>query len=144
MLISDMSFPAKYRAFMVIPLLALAMETSLAAASDPARQPAQQNPPSAQPSSTQPSILDRLNSMIYGGKSAWSPAQIATMERLRDAALRDPYALNQLRHLTDNIGPRLSGSPQAQQAVNYVAAKRSVKEDQSGEGRIRRALSITT
>jgi carboxypeptidase Q len=28
-----------------------------------------------------------------------------------------------LRHLTDNIGPRLSGSPQAQQAVDYVAAE---------------------
>ena len=45
------------------------------------------------------------------------------MERLRDAALNDPYALNRLRHLTDNIGPRLSGSPQAQQAVNYVAGE---------------------
>ena len=45
------------------------------------------------------------------------------MERLRDAAMSDPYALNELRHLTDNIGPRLSGSPQAQQAVDYVAAE---------------------
>ncbi len=45
------------------------------------------------------------------------------MERLRDAAMKDPYALNELRHLTDNIGPRLSGSPQAGQAVEYVAAE---------------------
>jgi hypothetical protein len=45
------------------------------------------------------------------------------MERLRDAAIKDPYALNELRHLTDNIGPRLSGSPQAAQAVDYVAAE---------------------
>ena len=37
--------------------------------------------------------------------------------------MKDPYALNELRHLTDNIGPRLSGSPQAQQAVDYVAAE---------------------
>src|SRR6476661_1705427 len=121
MLISGMSFPAKYRAFMMIPVLALAMETTLSAAAGAAQDQAQQNSPSAQPSSPQSSILDRLNSMISGGKSAWSPDQLATMERLRDAALRDPYALNQLRHLTDNIGPRLSGSPQAQQAVNYVA-----------------------
>jgi hypothetical protein len=70
-----------------------------------------------------PSILDRLNAMIAGGKSAWTPEQVATMERLRDAALKDPYALNELRHLTDNIGPRLSGSPQAQQAVDYVASE---------------------
>ena len=45
------------------------------------------------------------------------------MEKLRDAAINDPYALDQLRHLTDNIGPRLSGSPQAGQAVEYVAAQ---------------------
>jgi hypothetical protein len=45
------------------------------------------------------------------------------MERLRDAAMKDPYALNELRHLTDNIGPRLSGSAQAQQAVDYVAGE---------------------
>jgi hypothetical protein len=119
-----MSFPAKYRAFMMIPILALAMETTLNAAANPAQDPGQQTTSSAtQSPSSQPSILDRLNSMISGGKSAWSPDQLATMARLRDAALRDPYALNQLRHLTDNIGPRLSGSPQAQQSVNYVAAE---------------------
>ena len=67
--------------------------------------------------------MDRLNAMISGGKSAWTPEQIKTMERLRDAAVTDPYALNELRHLTDNIGPRLSGSPQAGQAVEYVAAE---------------------
>jgi len=54
---------------------------------------------------------------------AWTTDQIATMARLRDAALQDSYALTELRHLTDNIGPRLSGSPQAQQAVEYVAAE---------------------
>jgi carboxypeptidase Q len=57
------------------------------------------------------------------GKSAWAPDQLSTMSRLRDAAMKDPYALAELRHLTDNIGPRLSGSPQAEQAVNYVAAE---------------------
>jgi Zn-dependent M28 family amino/carboxypeptidase len=61
--------------------------------------------------------------MISGGKNAWTPDQLSVMARLRDAALKDTYAFNELRHLTDNIGPRLSGSPQAQQAVNYVAAE---------------------
>ena len=70
-----------------------------------------------------PTLLDRLNAMMAGGKSAWTPDQLAVMERLRDAAVRDPYALNQLRHLTNNIGPRISGSPQAGQAVEYVAAE---------------------
>jgi len=77
-----------------------------------------QNPPA-----TPPSILDRLNARMNGGKSAWTPEQVATMQRLRDAAMHDPYALKELRHLTDNIGPRLSGSPQAQQAVEWVAGE---------------------
>ena len=75
------------------------------------------------PAQSAPSMLDRLYAMITEGRSAWPPEQLATMARLRDAAMQDPYALNELRHLTDNIGPRLSGSPQAQQAVDYVAAE---------------------
>lgn len=77
----------------------------------------------AQSAPSPPSMLDRLNAMIAGGKSAWNPEQLSTMERLRDRAMADPYAMVQLRHLTDNIGPRLSGSPQARQAVEYVAAE---------------------
>jgi len=80
---------------------------------------AAQNPPP----SPVPGNLDRMMSMISGGKSAWTPDQLSVMERLRDAAVKDPYAFNQLRHLTDNIGPRISGSPQAGQAVEYVAAE---------------------
>jgi hypothetical protein len=82
-----------------------------------------QNAPPSNPPSIPPSIIDRLNAMMAGGKSAWKPEQLGTMERLRDAAMKDPYALNELRHLTDKIGPRLSGSPQAQQAVDYVAGE---------------------
>jgi carboxypeptidase Q len=78
---------------------------------------------SQNPSAAAPSMLDRLNARLNGGKSAWTPEQLATMQRLRDAAMHDPYALRELRHLTDNIGPRLSGSPQAQQAVEWVAGE---------------------
>ena len=45
------------------------------------------------------------------------------MRQLRDAALADDYAFQQVRHLSNNIGPRLSGSAQAAQAVAYVAAE---------------------
>jgi hypothetical protein len=48
---------------------------------------------------------------------------MATMQRIRDAALNDSYALDTLRHLTDNIGPRLAGSAQAQHAVEFVAGQ---------------------
>jgi Zn-dependent M28 family amino/carboxypeptidase len=74
----------------------------------------------AQPPSPQ-SPQARIAQLLNESPGAWTPAQIATMERLRDAALSDPYALTELRHLTDNIGPRLAGSPQAQHAVEWVA-----------------------
>ncbi|MGA9717311.1 MAG: M20/M25/M40 family metallo-hydrolase [Acidobacteriaceae bacterium] len=63
----------------------------------------------------------RIAQLLNQSPGAWTPAQIVNMERLRDAALSDPYALTELRHLTDNIGPRLAGSPQAQHAVEWVA-----------------------
>src|SRR4051794_40157975 len=76
----------------------------------------------AQASTPAPSMRDRIMARIMGsGSSAWTPEQLATMAKLRDAAIADDYALTELHHLTDNIGPRLSGSPQAQQAVEYVA-----------------------
>lgn len=49
------------------------------------------------------------------------PAEL--MQRLasiRDAALADDYTYQQLAHLTENIGPRMSGSPEAKKAVEYV------------------------
>ena len=53
----------------------------------------------------------------------YSPKLIAEMKQLHNAALSSDYAYVQLAHLCNNIGPRLSGSPQAQQAVQYVAAE---------------------
>ena len=85
-----------------------------------------QNQPAAPPQgpASPGSIREQVMARVMGaGPSAWTPAQLATMAKLRDAAINDPYALDQLRHLTDNIGPRISGSPQAQAAVEYVAAE---------------------
>jgi hypothetical protein len=53
----------------------------------------------------------------------YSPQLIAEMKQLHSAALSSDYAYAQLTHLCNNIGPRLSGSAQAQQAVQYVAAQ---------------------
>src|SRR5438552_2989990 len=77
----------------------------------------QQDPPQ------RPTFQERLSRLVNPPPGVWTTEQLATMARLRDAALQDPYALDQLRHLTDNIGPRISGSPQAQHAVEYVAAQ---------------------
>src|SRR3984893_4157578 len=69
------------------------------------------------------SYQERIMRLMRSPTGAWTTDQIVPMTLLRDAALQDSYALAELRHLTDNIGPRLSGSPQAQQAVEYVAAE---------------------
>jgi carboxypeptidase Q len=54
-------------------------------------------------------------------KAAIPPELKAQLEKLNKGALESDYAYRQLRHLTNNIGPRLSGSPQAQFAAEYVA-----------------------
>jgi Zn-dependent M28 family amino/carboxypeptidase len=68
-------------------------------------------------------MMQQINAMMDVPNGAWTAQQIAIMAKLRDAALADPYAMNELQHLTENIGPRLSGSPQARKAVDYVAAE---------------------
>jgi carboxypeptidase Q len=54
---------------------------------------------------------------------SFSPELRNELQTIRDAALKSDYAWQQLAHLTENIGPRLSGSPGAQAAVDYVAAE---------------------
>ena len=54
---------------------------------------------------------------------ALSKELIEQLQSVRDAALTSDYAWNQLAHLTENIGPRPAGSPQAQAASEYVAAE---------------------
>src|SRR5215203_1387198 len=51
----------------------------------------------------------------------YAESTVKDMERIRDAALRSDYALTRTAYMANNIGPRLSGSPQARRAVEYVA-----------------------
>ena len=51
------------------------------------------------------------------------PALIQELTSIRDAGLTDDYAYQQVAHLTENIGPRPVGSPQAQAAIEYVAGE---------------------
>ena len=50
-----------------------------------------------------------------------SPQLSKELSQIAQAALESDYAWRRLAHLTNNIGPRLSGSPQAAKAVEYVA-----------------------
>ncbi len=52
------------------------------------------------------------------------PAQLLNeLSAIKAAALTDDYAYRQVAHLTENIGPRPSGSLQAKAAVDYVAGE---------------------
>src|SRR5215470_17620639 len=53
----------------------------------------------------------------------FSPQTLADLKRLRQAALTSDYAYRQVAHLSNNIGPRLTGSAQAAKAVDYVASE---------------------
>ena len=55
--------------------------------------------------------------------SAYSLQTLDDLKKLQQAALQSDYAYRQVAHLANNIGPRLSGSAQAQKAVEYVAAE---------------------
>ncbi|HKW18858.1 MAG TPA: M20/M25/M40 family metallo-hydrolase [Terriglobales bacterium] len=52
---------------------------------------------------------------------AFPPKLRGELVQLRDAALADNYAYQQLEYITDSIGPRPQGSPQADAAAHYVA-----------------------
>src|SRR5437773_1413988 len=51
------------------------------------------------------------------------PQLLDQLSAIKTAALSDDYAYHQVAHLTENIGPRPSGSLQAKAAVDYVAAE---------------------
>lgn len=53
--------------------------------------------------------------------SDYPPQLLADLKEVQQAALSSDYAFRQVAHLANNIGPRLSGSVQAERAVEYVA-----------------------
>src|SRR5881398_525596 len=53
----------------------------------------------------------------------FSAQTLADLKRLQQAALTSDYAYRQVAHLSNNIGPRLTGSAQAGKAVEYVASE---------------------
>lgn len=51
----------------------------------------------------------------------YSKETLENMKKLQAAALRSDWSYKQTAYMTNNIGPRLTGSPQAERAVRYVA-----------------------
>jgi hypothetical protein len=77
-----------------------------------------QTPPQAKPS---PSSISQM--MTASSPPAFPPLLMQQLSAIKAAALNDDYAYRQLAHLTENIGPRPTGSPQATAAAQYVAAE---------------------
>lgn len=61
--------------------------------------------------------------MTAAQEEDFPPQLLQELETIKTAALSDDYAYRQVAHLTENIGPRPSGSPQAEAAVQYVASE---------------------
>src|SRR5258705_4812783 len=75
---------------------------------DAQQMPAAASSPNASPSPT---------------PAVFSLQTLRELKRLQQAALTSDYAYRQVAHLSNNIGPRLSGSAQAAKAVEYVAGE---------------------
>ena len=91
-----------------ISIALLLISTALASA---------QNPPQTQP--VPPAWLSAPQTTTQN----FPPLLVQQLSAIKAASLNDDYAYRQLAHLTENIGPRPSGSPQAQAAAQYVAAE---------------------
>jgi Iap family predicted aminopeptidase len=63
-----------------------------------------------------------ISSAVVAGEAAPDPTMAAALTRIRDAGLKDDWAYRRLADLCDKIGPRLSGSRQAEAAVEQIAA----------------------
>src|SRR3984957_6257156 len=79
-----------------------------------AQTPAQTPSPASRMAVPQTSPADEHN---------FPPLLLQQLSAIKAAALNDDYAYHQVAHLTENIGPRPTGSLQAHAAAEYVAAE---------------------
>ena len=103
---------APLRSFLLIPifvLLSILLLTLAAGSQNPAQKP---QPAPSLFSAPQTSAADQQN---------FPPLLMQQLSAIKAAALNDEYAYRQLAHLTENIGPRQTGSTQATAAAQYVA-----------------------
>jgi carboxypeptidase Q len=70
-----------------------------------------------------PSPFAAAPQMSQAQMDNFPPMLLDQLKAIKGAALADDYAYRQLAHLTENIGPRPTGSAQANAAVEYVAGE---------------------
>jgi carboxypeptidase Q len=78
---------------------------------------------SAQNQKPQPSPWAAAPQATPAQQENFPPPLLEELASIKSAALADDYAFQQVAHLTENIGPRPSGSAQANAAVDYVAGE---------------------
>ena len=100
------SFPRLIATFTILLIL-----PSSASAQNSSQKP---SPATAMMSAPQSSPANQLN---------FPPLLLQQLSAIKSAALNDDYAYRQLAHLTENIGARPTGSPQASAAAEYVATE---------------------
>src|SRR6267143_702778 len=76
--------------------------------------------PATSPNSTPIDGVARSSPSPSATPIVFSPQTLSDLKRLQQAALTSDYAYRQVAHLSNNIGPRLTGSAQAAKAVEYV------------------------
>ena len=74
-----------------------------------------------QPPKNAPVSFGAVPQMTQAQQENFPPQLLEQLSAIKAAALTDDYAYQQVAHLTENIGPRPSGSAQAKAAVDYVA-----------------------
>jgi hypothetical protein len=74
-----------------------------------------------QPPKSAPVSFGAVPQMTQAQQENFPPQLLEQLSAIKAAALTDDYAYQQVAHLTENIGPRPSGSAQAKAAVDYVA-----------------------
>jgi carboxypeptidase Q len=70
-----------------------------------------------------PALASSPNGSPSPTPPVFSPQTLSELKQLQKAALTSGYAYRQVAHLSNNIGPRLTGSAQAAKAVEYVASE---------------------
>ncbi|MBV9009339.1 MAG: M20/M25/M40 family metallo-hydrolase [Verrucomicrobia bacterium] len=75
----------------------------------------------AQPPAPEASTTSAVSPSATPG--LFSEETLRDCQRLQQAALTSDYAWRQVAHLSNNIGPRLTGSAQAAKAVEYVSGE---------------------
>src|SRR5580698_4862907 len=80
-----------------------------------------QAPPQTQPAASGLATMMSAQQANQSDKQNFPPLLLQQLSAIKAAALGDDYGYRQLAHLTENIGPRPTGSPQASAAAQYVA-----------------------